>query len=228
MMYKIIQNNEVIDVVENPRFVRFLASGYIALTDKSSAQGIVSSDAQTLYSFTARRGYTKVTIEEITKEEFSRLKSLLNSNESISADATRLAIAKCTTIENLSSICHNKITSGFSIKLSDSRIYNFKLTAEDQLNLLSLENQLNSGGKTFIYHANGEPCKVFMRNDMELIIKAYRKHILYHTTYFNTAKHYINSLVDLDKINNFTYGTNVAGFTKDLVIRQILRDGGAK
>ena len=50
-MYKIIQDQKVIDVVRIPRFVRFLSSGHIALTDKSSAQGIVGSDDRTVYSF---------------------------------------------------------------------------------------------------------------------------------------------------------------------------------
>jgi hypothetical protein len=106
-------------------------------------------------------------------------------------------------------------------------MYNFKLTAEDQLNLLSIENQLTLGAKTFIYHATNEPCRIFIRNDMERIIKAFRKHILYHTTYFNIAKQYINSLVDIDKVNNFTYGANVVSSATDPAIAKILKNGGS-
>lgn len=225
-MYKIIQNNKVIDVVQNPHFVRFLTSGHIALTDKSSAQGIAGSNESTLYSFETRQGYAKVSIEKITPKEFSRLKGLLNSNEKVSANESALAEAKCKAIDNLSLICHNKIISGFSIKLSDRKTYNFKLTTEDQLNLISIENQLNAGAKTFVYHATNESCKVFMRNDMERIIKAFRKHVLYHTTYFNVAKQYINSLIDIDKVNNFTYGTSITGTVADHALRQILKNGG--
>jgi hypothetical protein len=50
-MYKIIQNNKVVDVVQIPHFVRFLRSGHVAFTDKTSAQGIVGSDDKTLYYF---------------------------------------------------------------------------------------------------------------------------------------------------------------------------------
>ena len=50
-MYKIEQNGKVVDVVKYPNFVRFMDSGYIAFTDKASAQGIIGSDGQTIYSF---------------------------------------------------------------------------------------------------------------------------------------------------------------------------------
>jgi hypothetical protein len=225
-MYKIIQNDKVIDVVKYPRFVSFLASGHIAITDKTSAQGIASSDNETVYSFTPRFGYQTVTIKEIAPEEFSRLQNLLNSNQEISADESALAEAKREAIKRLSSICKNKITSGFSIILSDGESYNFKLTTEDQLNLMSIEGQLNAGAETFIYHATNQPCRFFSRDDMTKIIATFKRYTLYHTTYFNVAKQYINSLVDIGKVNTFTYGTDVSEVVDDIVIKQILKNGG--
>lgn len=228
-MYKIIQNNKIIDVVKIPRFVSFLASGHIAITNKISAQGIVGSDNKTIYSFIpgVKQAKAVVTIKEITLEEFNRLHSLLNSNQDISADETALELAKNKVIKRLSDICTNKITAGFDIKLSDGIVYNFKLTVEDQLNLMSIENQLNSGEETFIYHATGQPCKIYVKDDMNTIIKAFRRHILFHTTYFNAAKQYIKSLVDISKINLFTYGTDVSDTVEDIILKQILKNGGS-
>ena len=228
-MYKIIYKSKVIDVVENPKFLRFLSSGYIAITDKSSAQGIAGSDGKTIYSL-GNTNYSKalvVTIEKISLEEFNRLQDLLNSEQEVYADAGEIAKAKEAVIKNLSELCNQEIISGFSIKLSDGKLSSFKLTAEDQINLLNLENQLNSEAKAFVYHATNEPCRVFTRKDITKIVRAYRKHVLYHTTYFNIAKQYINSLSDINKINTFAYGTNIAGFTKDPTLRQILLDGGS-
>lgn len=227
-MYKIIQNDKVVDVVQIPRFVSFLASGHIALTDKTSAQGIVGSDDKTVYSFkpAARTGVQVVTIKEINAEEFSRLQGLLNSNQEVSADETALAKAKRDMITCLSSICKNKIIAGFSIILSDGEEYSFKLTTEDQLNIMSIEGQLNAGAETFIYHATNQPCKFFSREDMTKIINAFKRYTLYHTTYFNVAKQYINSLVDIEKVNTFSYGTDVSEVVDDIVIKQILKTGG--
>ena len=225
-MYKIIQDDKVIDVVRYPRFVSFLPSGHVAITDKTSAKGIVGSDNKTLYSFHNRPGYITVSIEEITSEELERLQGLLGSGQDISANESALAIAKREKIKQLSNICKTKITSGFSVVLSDGEPYNFKLTTEDQLNLISIEGQLNAGAETFIYHATDQPCKFFSREDMIKIISAFKRYTLYHTTYFNVAKQYINSLVDIEKVNTFTYDTDVSEVIDDKVIKQILKNGG--
>ncbi len=227
-MYKIIQNDKVIDVVQIPRFVSFLASGHVTITDKTSAQGIIGSDNKTIYSFkpVARKDTSVVAIEKVTLDEFNRLQSLLNSNQEISADETTLSKAKRDTITKLSNICKNKITTGFSILLSDNETYDFKLTTEDQLNLMSIEGQLNTGATTFIYHATNQPCKFFSREDMVKIISAFKRHTTYHTTYFNVAKQYINSLVDIEKVNRFSYGEDVSDIVEDIVIKQLLKNGG--
>ena len=227
-MYKIIQNDRVVDVVRVPRFISFLPSGHIAITDKTSAQGIVGSDNKTIYSFkpSSRQDVTTATIKEITLEEFNRLKGLLNSKQEISADESALAVAKSTVIKRLSTQCKNMITAGFSVKLSDENTYNFKLTVEDQLNLMAIENQLIAGAETFLYHATGQPCKFFSKEDMTKIINSFRRYTLYHTTYFNAAKQYINSLVDIEKVNRFVYGTDISDTVNDLVIKQILKNGG--
>ena len=227
-MYKIIHKDRVVDVVKQPRFFKLLPTGHVALTDKSSAHGIVGSNNTTLYAFTSlkQRKLDVVTIEEIAAEEFNRLKSLLNSSKEVFADDSILANAKRDKLTQLSNICKNKIVSGFSVALSDGETYSFKLTTEDQLNLMSIEGQLNMGAETFIYHATNQPCRFFSREDMLKIINTFKRYTLYHTTYFNVAKQSINSLTSLEKVNTFTYGTDVSGSADDIVIKQILKNGG--
>jgi hypothetical protein len=229
-MYSIIYEAKVIDVVQNPTFVKVLPSGRITFTDKASANGIIGSDKKTIYGFEQinRKDAKVVTIEKISEKEFNRLASLLNSKQTITADTRGLNTAINETISKLSEICNNKIIDGFSVRLSDGKKHSFRLTAEDQINLLNLENQLNTGMPTFVYHATGEPCRTFTREDVLKIIIAYRKHILYHTTYFNAAKQHITSLVDVDKVNAFSYGTNIAWTVKDPALRKILQDGGVR
>lgn len=226
-MYKIIYDDKVIDVVEHARYVRFLRSGHIALTDKTTAQGIVGSDDETVYSFKDISGYKTVTIAEINNTELNRLKGLLSSGQEISADESALAKAKQAKISALSGICKNKIISGFSIELSDGKVDNFKLTAEDQLNLMQIENQLINGESYFVYHATNQPCRIYEKEDMQKIIRAFRKHVLYHTTYFNAAKQYVNALTDIEKVNFFSYGTDISESIEDPVLKRIIKNGGA-
>ena len=226
-MYKIIQDEKVIDVVRIPSFVSFLPTGHIAMTDKASATGIVSSDGQTVYSFSENNHNKQIVrIEKITVDEFNRLKSILNSEQKIDTNSIALESAKQSKIRSLSNICKNKIISGFSVKLSDDITYKFKLTVEDQLNLMMLENQLLAGVKSFIYHATDMPCKVYDEEDMAKIIGTFKSHTLYHTTYFNVAKQYIKSLTDIEKVNLFAYGQDISWYTKDPIIKQIIKNGG--
>jgi len=224
-MYKIILNGKVIDAVKVPHFFRVLPTGHITFTDKTSAHGIIGSNNKTLYAFIPlpNKELDIVTIEEITLNEFDSLNIVLKSGY---ADNSNLTKAKQNTIERISNLCKSKITDGFSVKLSDGKKYDFMLTIEDQLNLLAIENELKTDTEHFLYHAAGQQCKFFSREDMSKVISAFRKHVLYHTTYFNIAKQYINSLTELEPINKFTYGIDVSSATTDPVIKQILKNGG--
>ncbi len=228
-MYKIIKDNKVIDAIKYADFIRFMPAGHRVRTSKELAQGVLGSNNRTIYSFVPIDDKTipVVTIKEIDLKEFNRLQSLLNSGKEIPGDESALAQAKRDTLKRLSSVCKKIITAGFSIKLSDGKIYKFRLTTEDQLNLMNIENQLNAGAKTFVYHATDLPCQIFNCDDMCLILRAFRKHTLYHTTYFNAAKQYINSLTDIEKVNLFNYGTNITDTVKDLTLRQILKQGSS-
>ena len=227
-MYKIILNEKVIDVVKTPHFFRVMPTGHIAFTDKNSAQGIVGSNNKTLYAFSKvdNKEFDIVTIEEISAEEFNILYSMLNSDSEQLMAKVALENAKQRAINRISSLCKSKITDGFSVKLSDNKNYAFKLTTEDQLNLLLLENQLTAGNTRFLYHATNQPCRFFSREDMTRIVAAFKSYVQYHTTYFNVAKQYINSLTDTTKINQFVYGTDVSELTNDKSIKQILKNGG--
>jgi hypothetical protein len=226
-MYKVIHDDKIIDVVKHPKFIKFLASGHIAMTDYSSAQGLVGSDNSTLYCFAPvnDRNLTNVKIVKINEAELNRLSGLLSSGQVISADESALVKAKREKLSSLSSSCKNKIVAGFTIELSDGE-QNFKLTTEDQLNLMQIENQLSSGESYFVYHATNQPCRIYTKEDMLKVISAFRRHVLYHTTYYNVVKQYINSLTDIEKVNMLSYGDDVSDMVDDAILKQILKNGG--
>ena len=80
-MYKIIFNNLIIDVMEKPRYVRFLPkSQRIVGTDRLAATGIMSSNGEEVYHLEGKtNNYPEklktVQLIKIEKEEFERLKS---------------------------------------------------------------------------------------------------------------------------------------------------------
>ena len=80
-MYKVIFNNLIIDVMEKPRYTRFLPkSQRIVGTDRLAATGIMSSNGEEVYHLEGKtNNYPEklktVQLIKIEKEEFERLKS---------------------------------------------------------------------------------------------------------------------------------------------------------
>lgn len=80
-MYKIIYNNMIIDVLKKLRYCKYIKiSNRNILTDKTSANGIISSDGSQVYHIEGTsempNTYKSVKIVEIDKEEFDYLKSV--------------------------------------------------------------------------------------------------------------------------------------------------------
>lgn len=80
-MYKAIFNNLVIDIMEKPRYTRFLPkSQRVVGTDRLAATGIMSSNGEEIYHLEGKtNNYPEklktVQLIKIEKEEFERLKS---------------------------------------------------------------------------------------------------------------------------------------------------------
>ena len=80
-MYKVIFNNLIIDVMEKPRYTRFLPkSGRIVGTDRLAATGLMSSNGEEVYHLEGKtNNYPEklktVQLIKIEKEEFERLQS---------------------------------------------------------------------------------------------------------------------------------------------------------
>lgn len=212
MMYKFIHNNNVIDVVDKIKYLRYLEkSKRTVVTDSSSANCVQGSDNVTVYAMQgatlpASVDYKIVTVKKITKYEYDQLRQLLKNNEIISGDSYSLNQSRKLKIEELSKECSKTIQSGISIKLSDNKYHQFELTVEDQLNLLMLKNKLSSGSEKLIYHEKGCTCKVYEKTDIETIISNAEHHIEYNTTYFNLMRHCINNMNNIEEIDKIHYG----------------------
>lgn len=82
MFYKVIKNNNVIDVLDKLIFLKYQPKHKImVLCNESEAQAILSSDKNTVWhEVTLYRipvsGYESVRIEEIDEYEYKRLKML--------------------------------------------------------------------------------------------------------------------------------------------------------
>lgn len=85
-MYKIIENNQIIDVIDNIQFVKCLPqSQKIIAVDKRQANGIVSSDGDAIYHILGTPNVSNdfkrsVTYAEIEEEEYLKLTTQMKEN----------------------------------------------------------------------------------------------------------------------------------------------------
>lgn len=95
-MFKIIENGQIIDVVENLKFVKCLPkTKKIVCVDERQANGIMASNGDDVYHiYGTRHTFDKevktVFYEKIEAEEFERLTNQVKQNEKLEARVREL------------------------------------------------------------------------------------------------------------------------------------------
>ena len=62
---------------------------------------------------------------------------------------------------------------------------------------------------TVPYHADGEECIFYTAEEINQIVNAANAHKIYHTTYYNALKIYINALETIEDIAAIEYGVEI-------------------
>lgn len=224
MYYKIIVNNEIIDVVFNPIFLGCQKSnGQLVRCLKEQAEGILSSDGSTAWHVegwarSPSLSLPSAIVVEITSQEYEQLKEILDNgkkaNEVESKEIVQPSIEKLTLsallnykINLLREECANTIIKGIDIELGGVSKH-FDLTIEDQINLIALTNSVDSGVSSVLFHAKDEPCQEYTAQEIKTVAFEANKHRVYHTTYFNNLKQFI-TLLDYNALSQVYYGMEI-------------------
>lgn len=240
MYIKVITDDTVLDVMDSIVYVKYQdRNKTIAICPKEDAYGILSSDTSKVWHVDGMKefptsDYETVKLEEIDEDEYLELKKALeikNANSSnepvkdnyIGNDVT-LDFLKSAKIEEMSKDCNAAIINGFDVRLSDSKIYHFDMTLEDQINISSLDAQIKAGAKEVPYHARGELCRMYSAEDIQAILIEGANFKIYHITYFNSLKNYINSLNRKEDVRDVVYGMNIPDDYKSDVLKELDRN----
>ena len=135
--------------------------------------------------------YVDETIIELTEEEKIDLEAL-----------------KLQKRQEISEACNQLITNGVDVDLSIGTKH-FSLKTEDQLNLFGKQAQLAAGAEQLEYHADGEECVYFSKEDMTKIIETAMSFVSYHTTYCNSIFKWINSITSKEELDTIVYGVEI-------------------
>lgn len=217
-MYKIVYDNVIIDVLKTLKCIRYITKNdKIISCGYGTAHGIYSSNNKNIYILEGRnvpqglidKGFHIIKLYEIPEAEYIKLYDELRLNKVIYNNANHIYLVRQRKIEELSTNCNETITSGISVRLSDGYYHKYRLTIEDQLNLLIAEKELMNGAKRIMYHETNGLCEPYSARDMRTIIDAANKHRNYHTTYFNVLKYCINNMNTVEDIIDIYYGIDI-------------------
>lgn len=144
----------------------------------------------------------------LSSEEWNKIISVWGQNSYVPEEnellSPQLEKIQNNKIKQLKEVCMKTITQG--IDLNDEH-YSFEIT--DQLNLSRLVAQAKEGKTQLIYHADGQPCRLYTAEEIIKLNEAMENFIEYHTTYFNSLKTYIKTLTLQSQITALQYGMNI-------------------
>lgn len=243
--YKLLNDGEFIGVGTSYDLRKFQLKHSILLTsDDESAQYIQINDK--LYrddwfspTITELLDYTTVKIIVIEKDEYDTLFEAIETGKEIEItdeepdiqeelpqidpdEEVTIEYVKAVKSAEMSATCNKIITNGFDAILSDGENHHFSLTIQDQLNLITLSSMVAAGETVIPYHADGELCKGYSVEDITTIINTATSFKAYHVTYFNSLKVYIDSMNDINEVNNVVYGIDIPEEYQSDVLKQLL------
>lgn len=108
---------------------------------------------------------------------------------------------KAEKIDEIKKACEDYIYAGIDVTLPDGDIEHFTYTLADQSNISEMFTAIMAGATEYPYHADGEICKIYTK---EQIITIYGTLSLFKTeatTYHNSLKSQINAMTDADAIS---------------------------
>lgn len=242
--YKLISGTNIVGIVTSLDFRRFQKKHRIILIcDEQSAQyvqykDILYHDNWMLPITSDLYEYESAEVIQVDEQEYNTLKAALETEDEIVIkpetpveeepeyvdpnEVITVDYVKSVKIAEMSNTCNKVITNGFDVVLSDGNSYHFSLTTQDQLNLITLSSMVANGETQIPYHADGELCRFYSAEDINIIITTATQFKTYQISYFNALKAYIESLDDMNEIGAITYGVDIPAEYQSDVLKALI------
>lgn len=241
--YKLIQNNEIIGIATSNDFMEYLQHcDCYSRADENSGEYVSCNgkfyrdDWMQPAQHLSR--YENATIISISQAEYEIFRAAIISNQTIPTTidddepetieppenidpvvVSSLEYIRDSKISEMSLQCRKTIEAGVDVELR-METKHFSMDTQDQLNLMSL-GVMAQTQELIPYHADGETCIFYTADEINQIVAAATAHKVYHTTYYNALKNYINSLSTIEEIAAITYGTPIPDEYQSEVLKVI-------
>lgn len=235
--FKILVNDLLVGAISSDDFIfRRRSGGFCNTTEEYAELAVYKNQYYRAswmlpidYEFT----YTDASILSISEEEYNALKHAEESDQEIEDNTEEeeeeqpvwvdpieqetIEYLRESKIREMSYACRTTIEAGFDLELRDE-IHHFSLDTQDQLNLISLSAMAQTQSM-IPYHADGESCIFYSAEEINEIVATATSFKIYHTTYYNALKSYINALDSIEAISAITYGIEIPDEYKSDVLR---------
>ena len=107
---------------------------------------------------------------------------------------------KAEKIAEIKKDCEEYIYAGTSVTYSDGNTEHFTYNLADQSNISEMFTAIMAGATEYPYHADGEICKIYTKEQIVAIYGTLSLFKTEATTYHNSLKAQINAMTDVDAI----------------------------
>ena len=112
-----------------------------------------------------------------------------------------LASIKSVKVAEIKQACESYIYAGTDVIMLDNSIEHFTYTLADQSNISEMFTAVMAGATEYPYHADGEICKIYTKEQIVTIYGTLSLFKTEATTYHNSLKAQINAMTDVDAIS---------------------------
>ena len=109
--------------------------------------------------------------------------------------------AKAEKIAEIKKACEDYIYAGTSVTYADGATEHFTYNLADQSNISEMFTAVMAGATEYPYHADGEICKIYTKEQIVAIYGTLSLFKTEATTYHNSLKSQINAMTDADAIS---------------------------
>ena len=192
----------IIRIEANPSGSRPPLQSWNGATPPEGFAFLTDTQKDVFYS-TTPAGFVNVTVEE--QEGVKYVASIEVNQEALDAFKATLPdptdSVKAEKITEIKKDCEDYIYAGTSVTYSDGVTEHFTYTLADQSNISEMFTAIMAGATEYPYHADGEICKIYTKEQIVTIYGTLSLFKTEATTYHNSLKAQINAMTDADAIS---------------------------
>ena len=164
----------------------------------------LATDAQKdVFYSTTPAGFVNITVKE---ENGAKVVDTIEVNQ-VALDAYKATLPdptdsiKAEKIAEIKKDCEDYIYAGTSVTYTDGTTEHFTYTLADQSNISEMFTAIMAGAMEYPYHADGEICKIYTKEQIVTIYGTLSLFKTEATTCHNSLKAQINAMTDIDAIS---------------------------